>query len=129
MKRVLFTLVIFATSLIADVKFTHIFDIYDIAKEENKLVIIMLSREGCPGCEHMQDVVLKDIGVSEFISKNYIIANMDVYEEAVPEELEYFGTPTFYFLDAEENILKRVNGGENAKKFLQTLKEVQATKK
>ena len=124
MKNIFVILVLLSVALFGEVKFTDIFDAYDEAKAQNKLVLIMLAQEGCGGCEYMRNVVYNNEDVSRYISENYIAVFIDIYAEPVPEELEHFATPTFYFLDADENILERINGGENAKDFLKSLQSV-----
>lgn len=124
MKKVLLTLLLLISSLIAEVKFVDMFDAYEKAEEQNKLVMVMLSQKGCPGCEYMKSVVFENQDISEELSRSFISVYLDIREDAVPLELEHFATPTFYFLDADENIIKRINGGENAKDFLSTLKSL-----
>lgn len=128
MKKIFLTLLFLFSSVFAKVEYTNMFDAYDEAKAQNKQVFIMLSQKGCPGCEYMESVVFADKNVEAYLKKSFITVDLDIYEEYVPEELEHFATPTLYFLDADENILKRVNGGENVKEFLQTLQEVHAKK-
>lgn len=128
MKKIVLTLLLLISSAFAKVEYTNMFDAYDEAKAQNKLVIVMLSQKGCPGCEYMESVVFADKEIEKYMQKSFITVHLDIYEEYVPEELEHFATPTFYFLDADENILKRINGGEQVKEFLNTLKEVNAKK-
>lgn len=122
MKKILILLFILTSSIFAKVEWTDIFDVYDDAKASNKVVMVMLSQKGCPGCEYMKSVVLEDEKVSKLLKDSFISVVLDVHEDFMPENLEYFATPTFYFLDAQEKILKRVNGGEKAKDFIKTLK-------
>lgn len=123
MKKIVFLIGIFMSSLFAETQWSDMFDVYDEAKAQNKNVMIMLSMKGCPGCEYMKGVVFenKDVAVA---LKSFVKVELNVHSDFVPEELEYFATPTFYFLDADENILKRVNGGENAKAFIKTLQSM-----
>jgi len=124
MKKLLLLLAILFTSAFAQTQLTDIFDAYDDAKSQNKRVMIMLTMEGCPGCEYMKSVVFENSDVAKRLKNDFIVVELDVRADSVPEKLEYFATPTFYFLDANEKILKRLNGGENAKDFLATLKEM-----
>lgn len=124
MKKIVLILLLTLSSVFAEVAYTHIFDVYEEAQKQNKLVLIMLSQKGCPGCEHMQEVVFENEEVNKYMKEKYLVVHIDVYEEGAPDGLEFFATPTFYFLDEEENILKRLNGGENEKEFLETLKTV-----
>lgn len=124
MKKIFLILAILVTSLFAQTQWSDIFDAYDDAKSQNKTVMVMLTMEGCPGCEYMKSVVFENSDVAKILKKDFIAVEIDVRADFVPEELEYFATPTFYFLDADEKILKRLDGGENAKDFLATLKEM-----
>jgi len=124
MTKIFFTFFFFIASLSADVHYSDMFDVYDEAKAQKKLVLIMLSQKHCPGCEYMEGVVFKNEDVGRYLQENFVTVHLDIHEDYVPEELEHFATPTFYFLDENENILKRLNGGENAKDFYQTLQTV-----
>lgn len=124
MKKIFFLILINFTSLFADVNYTDIFDAYDVAQAKDRPVLIMLSKKACPGCKYMRNVVYKNNKVSEYINEHFVAVDIDVYDEPVPEELEFFATPTFYFLDANEKILLRVNGGQKVEEFLQTLKGI-----
>lgn len=126
MKKIIFTLLLLLSSAFAKVEYTDMFDAYDEAQAQHKQVIVVLTQKGCPGCEYMEDTVFTEKDVNEYMSKSFITVHLDIHQEYVPEELEHFATPTFYFLDADENILKRVNGGEKPQEFLKTLKEVHA---
>lgn len=130
MKKFLLSFIFLAVSLFAQpLHFTDIFDAYDVAKEQNKPVFIMLSKKECPGCKQMHNVVFKDEALSSYINKNFVMVEIDVYDESVPDELKYFATPTLYFLDKNEKILKRINGGQKAPELLKTLKEVKSSLK
>ncbi len=125
MKKIIFTLLFSCSFLLAEpLHFTDIFDAYDVAKAQNRPVFVMLSKKACPGCKQMHNVVFKDEALSKYINKNFVMVEIDVYDEDVPEELEYFATPTLYFLDKDEHILKRINGGQKAPELLKTLKSV-----
>ena len=126
MKKILLLLTLLLTSLMADVKYTDLFDAYDEAKAQNKIVMIMLSQKGCPGCAYMEDIVFTNTDVAKKLQEDYIVVHLDVHEDSIPEGIEYFATPTFYFLDADEKVLKRLNGGENVKKFSETLSALKA---
>jgi len=123
MKKIVLLLVFLISSLVAEPKLTDIFDAYDNAKAQNKNVIIMLSMEGCPGCEYMKDIVFENKNVAKLLN-NFVLVELDVRADSVPDKLEYFATPTFYFLDSNEKILKRINGGENVGDFTKTLKKM-----
>ena len=124
MKKIVLLLAFLVASVYADVKYTDMFDAYDVAKDEKKLVLVMLSQKGCAGCQYMESVVFTNKDVSAYLEKAYVTVHIDIHEDSAPIGMDHFATPTFYFVDADEKILKRLNGGENAKDFLTTLKKV-----
>ncbi len=123
MKKKIIVLLLLVSSVFAQVEWADMFDAYDEARESNKIVMVMLSREGCPGCEYMKNVVFEEKQVSKLLKEGFISVELDVQQDFVPQNLEYFATPTFYFLNADEKILKRINGGEQIKKFIESLEE------
>ncbi len=128
MKKIILLIALFISSLMADVKYIDIFDAYDKAASEHKKVMVMLSKEGCPGCEYMESIVFKNKDVENYLQKNFVVVHVDIDKDGLPDGMDYFATPTFYFQDADNKILKRLNGGKNAKDFLETLKEIKAKK-
>ena len=123
MKKIVLIVALLVSSLFAEPKLTDMFDAYENAKTQHKNVIVMLSMKGCPGCEYMKDIVFEDKNVAKLL-KNFVLVELDVHTDSIPDKLEYFATPTFYFLDADEKILKRLNGGENVGKFTKTLQSM-----
>jgi len=102
---------------------------YDEAKvrayDENKSVLVMLSKEGCDACWYMENIVFEDSKVNALIKKNFVPVYMDVNEEEVPEAFKFVGTPTFYFTDANGSKLgHRINGAKNVKEFTQRVNEI-----
>ncbi len=126
MKKILILITFLLSSLMADVKYTDLFDAYDNAKAQHKTVMIMLSQKGCPGCSYMKNVVFNNKNIAKKLKKYYIVVHLDVHEDSIPDGLKYFATPTFYFLNADKKVLKRLNGGENAKDFSTTLSALKA---
>ena len=124
MKKVLILFMFLSVSLFAKVEWGDMFDVYDDAKASNKIVMVMLSRKGCPGCEYMKTVVFEDKTVEKLLQENFLSVELDVQEDFVPQDLEYFATPTFYFLDKDEKILKRLNGGLKVKEFIDILQKL-----
>lgn len=124
MKNIVLIFILLVSTLFSDINWLDEDEVYSIAKKENKLVMVMLSRENCPGCEYMLETVFKNEKLQSYLAKHFLSVQIDVNENFVPDELPFFGTPTFYFLDMNATVIKRINGGEQADKFLKTLEEV-----
>ena len=125
MKKIILILLFVGTSLIAELNWIDdLDDAYDVAQEEHKIVFVILSQKGCPACNYMKDTVLKNKDVIKEFNKDFVAVHLDIHHDAVPLELEHFVTPTLYFLNADEEILFRINGYKNDKEFLEELDTV-----
>ena len=95
------------------------------ASASEKLIMVMLSKEACDACWYMENIVFDNTKVQAALREDYIPVYINVKVDPVPEFLPYRGTPTFYFLNADgEVIAPRMEGSKNAKEFIAELKEV-----
>jgi thiol:disulfide interchange protein DsbD len=125
MKKILIIMAFLATLLFAQMNWVgNLDDAYDKAEAQNKIILVMLSQKGCPPCKYMKTIVFKDKKVIQEFNKNFIAVELDIHEDSVPLQLVNFGTPTFYFLNADEEILDRFVGYKNQKDFLAALQDV-----
>ena len=122
MKKIVLIIAFLITSVFADVNWVEdIDDAYEIAAKENKKVMVMLSKEGCSACDYMKGIVFKDKNFSNRFNRGLVAVHIDIYKGFIPDGLEFFATPTFYFLDANEKIIHRINGAHNSKDFSEEL--------
>lgn len=126
MKKIAFIVTLLATSLFAQIEWMKLKDATLKAKAENKIVMVMLSKEGCPACEFMDDRVLKDEKVLSEMGDKFIGVHLDINDDLVPANLDFIGTPTFHFINANGRKIDRLDGGANVKDFTEKIKEVKA---
>jgi thioredoxin-related protein len=124
MKKIILLVALFASSLFADLNWVKYSDAMKQAKAENKIVMVMLTKEGCPACEYMKDIVFESSSVMEEFNKHFIAVQADIHNDLIPNSLTFIGTPTFHFLNKYEMKVDRIDGGVNAKTFLDKLKEL-----
>ena len=118
MKKIVLIMAFLFSSAFGDINWAEdIEDAYEIAAKNNKKVMVMFSRKGCPACAYMKDIVFKDKKFVTLFNKDFIAVHIDIHKDFLPEGLEYFATPTFYFLDSNEKVLHRINGAHNSKEF------------
>ena len=91
------------------------------AKKEDKMVMVMLSKEDCDACYYMEEIVFDDDDTAEMIMQDFIPVHLDIHNDYVGD-YPYIGTPTFYFLDKNGKKVYRQDGAANIKDFTQTLK-------
>lgn len=119
MSKIILALALMASCVMAELKWASSYDaaLAQAAKEKKK-VMIMLSREECPACEYMDDIVFEEKAVENEIQKNFVPVHIDIHKDFIPEGLGYIGTPTFHFLDAKGKKIGRHDGGANIPTFL-----------
>jgi len=119
MGKIILALSILATCAFAELKWASSYDaaLAQAAKEKKK-VMVMLSREECPACEYMEEIVFEEKAVANEIHSNFIPVHLDIHKDFIPEGLGYIGTPTFHFLDAKGKKIGRHDGGANIPSFL-----------
>jgi len=101
-------------------------DSYKDAQEEaidtHKPMLIFMSQEGCGACEYMEDIVLVDKAVSDYLDKYYITAHLDIHSNDAPIDLQIPVTPVFHFLNSDGSELKdAVLGGKKTSLFLKAI--------
>lgn len=119
MSKILLTLSLIASCAFAELKWASSYDAaLAQAKKENKKVMVMLSRQECPACEYMEDVVFEEKAVASEVHKNFVPVHLDIHNDFIPEGLGYIGTPTFHFLNAAGKKIGRHDGAANIPTFM-----------
>lgn len=125
MKKIFLLLSLISSLLMAELEWAPSYDkALEKASKEGKLVMVMLSQEGCPACEYMKDIVFEEDSVTEEMKMGFIPVYIDIHNDFVPSGLGYIGTPTFHFLDADGKKVGRLDGGANAVEFTAKIREV-----
>ncbi len=129
MKRLTLLFLMLTTALFAELDWVPYETALSSAQKENKIVMIMLSQEGCDACWYMNDIVFENDDMIDEIGMDFVPVHYDVKEDEVPKQFSYIGTPTFYFLNAKGEKIKRLNGAYNVKDFTEHIRDVKATVK
>jgi thioredoxin-related protein len=125
MKKVAVALALIVSCVSAQINWAPSYDTALVkAAKEKKNVMVVLSKEGCPACEYMEDVVFEEQAVEDAINKSFVPVHLDIHKDKVPSELGYIGTPTFHFLNAKGEKLKRQDGAANIPTFMGILNSV-----
>jgi thioredoxin-related protein len=114
-----------ASCALAEIKWVSTYDAaLGKAAKEKKNVMVMLSKEGCPACEYMEDIVFEEQAVADTINKNFVPVHLDIHKDKIPPVFGYIGTPTFYFVNPKGEKLKRQDGAANIPTFMGILNSV-----
>ncbi|CAA6813491.1 MAG: Unknown protein [uncultured Sulfurovum sp.] len=92
-----------------------------LSKEHNKSIMLKLTAENCKYCIKMDKEVLANPEVEQFLFKHFISVTINVDREVVPLGIEHNITPTFIFVNKDEEILSKLPGSWNKKDFMDLL--------
>jgi len=99
-----------------------------VAKKDDKNIVLMLSQPGCPACIYMKTVTFKSEEVAVAL-KNFVVVDVNIHKDEWNKKYRAFGTPTLYFLDKNENkIGKPIIGALESADFVQVIKALQSGK-
>ena len=94
---------------------------YDMALKEQKLshkpIMIDVVRTGCHYCSKMEKNVFEDKEMAKWIEKRFIPVKLDLDTDRLPLGITVMFTPTFYFVNSKQEIIKRVPGSWNIQDF------------
>jgi len=128
MKKLLVTgLLLFHTLLFSETALTNKIDYvtYEdalkIANEDNKTIMIKMTAEYCGYCQRMDKKVMVEKEVISALKKDFVSVEIDVDNDEIPLELNRTMTPTFIFLNKEEEIISQVAGSWGKEDFLDIL--------
>lgn len=124
MKKTLLIILLLISSLSANIEWMEYDKALSQAKNTNDTLIVMLGRESCGVCRYMKKVVFNDKNVIKKLETGFIGVYIELDFDDVPKDLTYIGTPTFYFIDKNENIVSKFDGGKTVPSFLKALDEV-----
>jgi len=80
------------------------------SKSKGNLILLKVVRDGCHYCSEMERDVFNDPSVNAFVRSHFIPVKVNISHETMPLGLEALMTPSFYFINSEKKIIKRVLG-------------------
>jgi len=114
-----------AVSLWAEPNWAPSYDAaFKTAKAQHKGVMVMLSQDNCKACWYMENIVFEEDLLVEKIEKDFVMLYLDVHDDDI-HGLDFSGTPTFYFLTADDKVIKRLDGVYNIKEMTAALLKIE----
>ena len=91
----------------------------EIAKKQNKKVLMFMYSEYCPWCEKMKKTTLENKKVINYINSKYIFLKMDTDMGEYPQDLKPRFIPTTYVIDPKtKETEQEIYGYKSAKDFI-----------
>jgi len=97
----------------------------DLAKRENKPIMVYIEASHCPWCEKMKEETLEDSDTIRVLNKEYILVKLDIDSKDVKKYFpNTYMTPTTYFVNYKMQLLAQIVGYTNNEFFFWYLGDV-----
>lgn len=91
-----------------------------LSKEDDKVIMLKLSTDNCKYCDEMDKEVLASREVRQLL-ENFRVVSVNVDREKVPLDLKVILTPTFVFVNKDEEVLSTLPGSWTKQDFIELL--------
>ena len=99
-------------------------DALKIQKKNHKIIMIDVMRTGCHYCIKMDKEVFDNPEMSQWIEKRFIPVKLNLDFDDLPLGLHVYFTPTFFFVDENQKIVKKIPGSWNIQDFKDLTKNI-----
>ena len=123
MNKFVIVILLSFTSLFA-VEFYSFEDALKLQKKSNKIIMIDVVRTGCHYCEDMDKKVFQNAAMSRWLDERFISVKMNLDKEKLPLGIKVNFTPTFYFINRDNKIVKTIPGSWNIEDFKDLTKDI-----
>ena len=111
MKKLLTILLLLSVSLVADITWQKdIPTALELAKKENKTVMVFVEGENCRWCKKMKHRTLSDASVEKKLQSHISVKVFRENKSAMAGIPEIQGVPTIFFMTADKRVLETVVG-------------------
>ncbi len=130
MKKIVLLIMISTLSLFAlgeeihDFKYeTSYYQALKKAKQQHKILLVMIAKKGCPACAYMKDIVFERPQILDYLNRHYVVAILDIYKRNYPKQFISHRAPTFFFLDpfTTKELYPSKTGSSRPAHFIQEL--------
>ena len=84
----------------------------EIAKEQDKRVMVLMVQDNCRYCKRMKETTFKDKEVIKRINKDYIFVEINRYKDDYPKkQFSVYGVPTTFFVNNDDTLIMKGAGG------------------
>ena len=126
MKKLLIILSLLSVGLFADISWQK--DIpaaLELAKKENKTLMVFVEGENCRWCKKMKHRILSDESVEKRLQSYVCVKVFRENKEAVKDLPEIEGVPSVFFMKADKTVLITVLGYFNVEDFTSYIDSVE----
>ena len=96
-----------------------------LLQEQNKKVIMIdVVRSSCHYCSDMETEVFDNVKMARYLNERFLLVKVNLDKDIMPLSIKPAFTPSFYFIDKNENVIKTINGAWNIEDFKSLTKDI-----
>ena len=95
-----------------------------LQKRTGKIIMIDVVRSDCHYCSDMQKKVFDNKEMSEWLEERFIAVKLNLDFDELPLGIHVYFTPTFFFVDTDQKIIKKIPGSWNIQDFKDLTKNI-----
>jgi thioredoxin-related protein len=99
-------------------------DALKLQQQNGKIIMIDVVRTDCHYCADMQKKVFDDKEMSEWLQKRFIPVKLNLDFDELPLGIHVYFTPTFFFIDSDQKVIKKIPGSWNIQDFKDLTKNI-----
>ena len=88
-----------------------------LQKKNGKIIMIDVMRTDCHYCKDMQRKVFDNVAMSKWLEKRFIPVKLNLDFDELSLGIHVYFTPTFFFIDADQKVIKKIPGSWNIQDF------------
>lgn len=123
MKKIALTCALSLSSLFA-LEFHTYKEALKLQKENHKIIMIDVIRSDCHYCSDMDKNVFQDKNMSQYLKEKFIPVKINLDTQKLPLDIKVHFTPTFFFVDSQQKILKKIPGSWSIEDFKDLTKNI-----
>lgn len=123
MKKIAIICLISLSSLFA-LEFHSYKEALKLQKQNHKIIMIDVIRSDCHYCSDMDKNVFQDKKMSQYLKEKFIPVKINLDTQSLPLGIKVNFTPTFFFVDKEQKIVKKIPGSWDIQDFKDLTKKI-----
>jgi thioredoxin-related protein len=95
-----------------------------LQKQNGKIIMIDVVRSDCHYCKDMQKEVFDDKEMSAWLQERFIPVKFNLDFDELPLGIHVYFTPTFFFIDSDQKVIKKIPGSWSIEDFKDLTKNI-----
>jgi thioredoxin-related protein len=95
-----------------------------LQKESGKIIMLDVIRTDCHYCEDMKKNVFDDKKMSQWLEERFIPVQINLDKETPPLGIKVYFTPSFFFVNSKQEIIKKIPGSWGIEDFKDLTKNI-----